>query len=799
MPSSPTSSGRTNPDQMDTTSVRCVVNSISRFIHLVSCQTIKTVPTHKSYGNMVSLLKLLKPVLDDVVDDKIPSDDGLYKECEELDIIVNEAREFVESWSLKMSKICSVLKSEELVMKMQHSSQEICRIVRRLLQSLPSTSCFTGVQELQCLKLERVSECIEEALKSQREGRAPPSEQLTRIIESLGLTANQELLKESIALEKERTMAQVNKAKGEIDQINNIIELMSHVRDCMVKVENFRAMNGVCVPSYFRCPLSLELMFDPVIVASGQTYDRASIQKWLDNGLYICPKSRQMLSHTNLIPNYTVKALIANWCDQNHIKFSNTLERNNTITPAVSQSENAPCQDLIHTESFRCSSHSNDSTSRSSLEVGNEFQKLKIDASFRFSEEESNGCRSRETENFDLSSSEQSYVHSRTESASSVVSTIDFLPAAPTYVSRISSKHENGSEVSGEIISECEASSPSYKNSEFSPNLSEKLFHSSKTMAEVASNGNSNYRKTFSLPSSKSGCDDVTTTSHVEKLVEDLKSQSNAVQTSAAAELRFLAKHNTENRVIIGCSGAIALLLSLLYSEVKLTQEHAVTAVLNLSINENVKAKIAEAGAIEPLIHVLRTGSSGAQENAAAALFSLSVLEEYRIKIGRSSAVKALVDLLHMGTLRGKKDAATALFNLSIFHENKARIIQAGAVKYLVELMDPTTEMVDKAVALLANLSTITEGCTAIVRAGGIPVLVEIIETGSNRGKENASSILFQLCINNKKFCRLVLQEGAVPPLVALSQTGTPRAKEKAQQLLSHFRNQREGPQKGKQ
>ena len=93
---------------MDTTSVRCVVNSISRFIHLVSCQTIKTVPTHKSYGNMVSLLKLLKPVLDDVVDDKIPSDDGLYKECEELDIIVNEAREFVESWSLKMSKICSV-------------------------------------------------------------------------------------------------------------------------------------------------------------------------------------------------------------------------------------------------------------------------------------------------------------------------------------------------------------------------------------------------------------------------------------------------------------------------------------------------------------------------------------------------------------------------------------------------------------------------------------------------------------------------------------------------------------------
>ncbi|GMP99386.1 hypothetical protein CsSME_00046872 [Camellia sinensis var. sinensis] len=817
---------------MDTKSVRYVVNSISRFIHLVSCQTIKAMPTQKSYKNVANLLKLLKPVLDDVVDYTIPSDEVLCKECEELDIAVNEAREFMESWSLKMSKIYSVLQSEPLVMKIQSSSLEICHILCRLLQSFPSTSTFTGVQvcmkldfeyllyshqflswltvpsaqlnsgyllqhcmqELQCLKFERISECIEEALKSQRKGMVPPSEHLIRIVESLSLTSNQDFLRESIALEKERMMAQVNGVKGEIDQIN-IIGLMSHIRDCMVKLESFKAMNGVPIPSYFRCPLSLELMSDPVIVASGQTYDRTSIHKWLDNGLSICPETRQKFSHTNFIPNYTVKALIANWCEEYHIKFSNTPERTNTNMPLVSQSEDTSCQDLIRMDSFRCSSQSNDSISRSSLEVGNGFQKLKNDASFRFSEEESNGCRSRETENFDHSSPEQSYVHSRSESASSAVSSIEYPPAGSTDVSRTSGKHENASELSGEIIFECPTSFPLAKNSEFSPILSEKPYHRSKTMAEMASNRNgNNYPRTLSLSSSESVCDDLATTTHVEKLVEGLKSQSHAAQTSAAAELRFLAKHNTENRVIVGHSGAIAPLLSLLYSEVKLTQEHSVTALLNLSINENIKAKIAEAGAIEPLIHVLRTGNAGAKENAAAALFSLSVLEEYKMKIGRSGAVKALVDLLHTGSLRGKKDAATALFNLSIFHENKARIVQAGAVKYLVELMDPATEMVDKAVALLANLSTIAEGCTAIVRAGGIPFLVEVIETGSQRGKENAASILFQLCINSPKFCRLVLQEGAVPPLVALSQSGTPRAKEKAQQLLSHFRNQREGP-----
>ncbi|KAF6138900.1 hypothetical protein GIB67_025629 [Kingdonia uniflora] len=255
----------------------------------------------------------------------------------------------------------------------------------------------------------------------------------------------------------------------------------------------------------------------------------------------------------------------------------------------------------------------------------------------------------------------------------------------------------------------------------------------------------------------------------------------------------YIFLQSTLWRTASGQCGAIAPLVSLLHSLVKMTQEHAVTALLNLSINEENKVRIAESGAIEPLIHVLNTGNMGAKENSAATLFSLSVLEEYKIKIGHSAAVKSLANLLESGTLDGKKDAATTLFNLSIFHENKARIVQAGAVKYLIELMDPETGMLDKAIALLANLSTIPEGCSAIAREDGIPILVEVVETGSDRGKLNAASILMQLCLHSHKLCNLVLQEGAIPPLVALSQSGTLRARQKVQQILSHFHSQREG------
>ncbi|KAM2043587.1 hypothetical protein TB1_036260 [Malus domestica] len=37
-------------------------------------------------------------------------------------------------------------------------------------------------------------------------------------------------------------------------------------------------------PDDFKCPTSLEIMSDPVILSSGHTFDRASIQRWLDAG-----------------------------------------------------------------------------------------------------------------------------------------------------------------------------------------------------------------------------------------------------------------------------------------------------------------------------------------------------------------------------------------------------------------------------------------------------------------------------------------------------------------------------------
>ncbi|KAL2333718.1 hypothetical protein Fmac_014931 [Flemingia macrophylla] len=67
-------------------------------------------------------------------------------------------------------------------------------------------------------------------------------------------------------------------------------------------------------PEGYTCPISLRLMYDPVVIDSGETYERMWIQKWFDEGHTICPKTKKKLVHMGLTPNVALKELILKWC-----------------------------------------------------------------------------------------------------------------------------------------------------------------------------------------------------------------------------------------------------------------------------------------------------------------------------------------------------------------------------------------------------------------------------------------------------------------------------------------------------
>lgn len=445
---------------------------------------------------------------------------------------------------------------------------------------------------------------------------------LKRLSEKLELRTINDMKKESHALHE----LDVSSADGSGACLEEMSPLLKKLKDFVLtenpNVEALEDKAGLVklrspiIPDDFRCPMSLELMKDPVIVSTGQTYERASIQKWLNAGHKTCPKTQQPLTHTALTPNYVLKSLIQQWCESNGVE----------------------------------------------------------------------------------------------------------LP---------------------------------------------------RQQGAGQDNKSNNH---------KSDCD----RAGIELLLQKLRDDKVEVQRAAAGQLRLLAKRNADNRVCIADAGAIPLLVSLLSSTDSRTQEHAVTALLNLSIHESNKNRIVQVDAIEKIVDVLKNGSMEARENAAATLFSLSVIDNNKIKIGEAGAIPALIVLLREGSPRGKKDAATALFNLSIYPDNKLMAVKAGILDILISLLkDSSIGMVDEALAIMAILASHQESRQVIIKEFKfIPVMVALMKTGPSRNREYAAAILYSLCSTDPEQLRIAQECGAVEALKELSESGTDRAKRKAGSLL---------------
>jgi hypothetical protein len=68
--------------------------------------------------------------------------------------------------------------------------------------------------------------------------------------------------------------------------------------------------NEIKIPQYYLCPITQEIMTDPVVFADGQTYQRESILAWLARGNTRSPIDGTKLQHTILIDNNIAKKMI---------------------------------------------------------------------------------------------------------------------------------------------------------------------------------------------------------------------------------------------------------------------------------------------------------------------------------------------------------------------------------------------------------------------------------------------------------------------------------------------------------
>mmetsp|Transcript_40983 Transcript_40983/g.131013 ORF Transcript_40983/g.131013 Transcript_40983/m.131013 type:complete len:198 (+) Transcript_40983:51-644(+) len=72
------------------------------------------------------------------------------------------------------------------------------------------------------------------------------------------------------------------------------------------------APDGAKIPSSFVCPISMEIMSNPVMVSTGHTYDCTSITRWLKDNRNnrTCPVTGLKLANAMITPNFSLRNAI---------------------------------------------------------------------------------------------------------------------------------------------------------------------------------------------------------------------------------------------------------------------------------------------------------------------------------------------------------------------------------------------------------------------------------------------------------------------------------------------------------
>ena len=99
------------------------------------------------------------------------------------------------------------------------------------------------------------------------------------------------------------------------------------------------------IPNECFCPITQEIMEEPVIAQDGHTYERAAIQRWFDMGRRTSPKTGARLLGIELLPNYTMRSLIRDLKAQIPVLARHELNLNN-IEAAIKLREEDMQQEL---------------------------------------------------------------------------------------------------------------------------------------------------------------------------------------------------------------------------------------------------------------------------------------------------------------------------------------------------------------------------------------------------------------------------------------------------------------------
>ncbi|KAK9093865.1 hypothetical protein Scep_025334 [Stephania cephalantha] len=292
----------------------------------------------KSFEELSAYLERIIPVLDELSSTISFKNESLNNVVEILEREINAAKQLTSDCS-KKNRVFLLINCRKIVKRLEDITREISRALSLIpLASLDiSSGIKEEIDELSKSMLEaefRATVAEEEILAKIDTGilernfdRSYANQLLILIAEAVGIsTERAELKKEFEDFKKEIEETLLRKNLAEAIQMDQIIALLGRADAALSPEEKvskyFNKRNSLGNQPLdpldsFYCPITGEVMVDPVETSSGQTFERSAIEKWFAEGNNLCPLTATPLNSAALQPNKALRKSIAEWKDRN--------------------------------------------------------------------------------------------------------------------------------------------------------------------------------------------------------------------------------------------------------------------------------------------------------------------------------------------------------------------------------------------------------------------------------------------------------------------------------------------------
>ncbi|PON39036.1 Coatomer beta subunit [Trema orientale] len=292
----------------------------------------------ETFKELTSYLERIVPILREIGKKNIDHSESLKNAIEILNRETKAAKQLILDFS-KKSRVYLLMNSRGIEKRLEDTLKEISRALNLLpLTTLGlSSAVIEDVEKLSesmqraefraAITEEEIMEKIESGIQERNVDRSYANQLLVLIAEAVGIsTERSELKKEFEEFKNEIENARLRKNQAEAIQMDQIIALLeradaaSSPKEKEMKYFTKRKSLGsqpLEPLQSFYCPITRDVMVDPVETSSGQTFERSAIDKWFADGNTLCPLTMTVLDTSILRPNKTLRQSIEEWRDRN--------------------------------------------------------------------------------------------------------------------------------------------------------------------------------------------------------------------------------------------------------------------------------------------------------------------------------------------------------------------------------------------------------------------------------------------------------------------------------------------------